>query len=693
MPITNGVWNRGDGIQGWEAKLKNLHVSRARLAVGASAVALMAAMVVSGPATAAEFQAGDVAITTQVTISAGFGVRTQDRDAQLICPQNYAGGGATTCNGDDGNLNFDKGDLVFAPVRAQGEATAQWQNFTFYVRGQAYYDAVYDNGDFSTQGGVAVPGYRDMSGRQSDAASNVSSFDYELMDLWVRGNFDIGDRQLSVKVGQQTIGWGEAAVTPLSLAQVNSFDQSKLRVPGAEIRDAVQAMPAIDISYELGSGLSVEAFYQFEMRKSVTDPQGSFFSTTDIGGKGGVGFGAKGDYDIIPPDATNFFTGNVPLSVPQAKYESNSDGKNWGASVRYYSPELNDTEFGFYFANIQPRSPVPVFYIAEDDKYINTPAEAAANLPTLIGKAVASYAATGKTPAEIAAYQTLLATNASAQGGLIVQENARNSKIVLENPGEVQMIGTSFNTNLDALGISLAGELALQHDLPVLIDGETWATDFSCGLYGAVLTGGSPVPCSAVGLRNQLSTYLGSTTNRPGARVEGYILEDVYTYVLRSIKSFGSTDMLPSLIGANSASLLLEFGGVYINLPDPSVLTMDAGGTGTVGDGSDSDPRASKLSGATEWSGGLTMALSASYPDAIAGVNLTPALRVQTGLFGITPLTGGYTERATAMTFALDADYLLQWKGSIGYTTYFGAGRQNLLNDRDFFQMTLSYSF
>ncbi|PWR24233.1 hypothetical protein DKG74_08945 [Zavarzinia aquatilis] len=655
----------------------------------------MAAALLSNPAAAAEFQAGDVAITTQVTISAGFGIRTQDRDAQLICPQNYAGGSATTCNGDDGNLNFDKGDMVFAPVRAQGEATAQWQNFTFYVRGQAYYDAVYDNGDFSTQGGVAVPGYRDMSGRQSDAASNVSSFDYELMDLWVRGNFDIGDRQLSVKLGQQTIGWGEAAVTPLSLAQVNSSDQSKLRVPGAEIRDAVQAMPAIDISYELGAGLSVEAFYQFDFRKSVTDPQGSFFSTTDIGGKGGVGFGVKGDYDIIPPNATNFATGNVPLSVPQAKFESNSDGKNWGAAVRYYSPELNDTEFGFYFANIQPRSPVPVFYIAEDDKYINTAVEAGTALPGLIAKEVANYAATGKTPAEIAAYQTFLATNAKAQGGLIVQENARNSKIVLENPGEVQMVGASFNTNLDALGISLAGELALQHDLPVLIDGETWATDFSCGLYGAVLTGGVPLPCShpAIGLKNQLSDYLGSTTNRPGARVAGYLLEDVYTYVLRSIKSFGSTDTLPSLIGANSASLLLEFGGVYMDLPDPGVLTMDAGGTGTIGDGSSTDPRASKLSGATEWSGGLTMALSASYPDAILGANLTPALRVQTGLFGITPLTGGYTREATAVTFALDADYLLQWKGSIGYTTYFGAGRQNLLNDRDFFQMTLSYSF
>lgn len=663
--------------------MKNHNAIRARLALGVCAAAM--AVGIGAPASASDFQVGDVAINTQVTISAGFGIRTQDRDARLICPQNYKGSGvgSTTCNGDDGNLNFDKGDLVFAPVRAQAEATATWQNFTAYIRGQAVYDAVYDNGDFATQGGVVVPGYRDMSGRQSDAASNVSSFDYELMDLWVRGNFDIGDRQLSVKVGQQTIGWGEAAVTPLSLAQVNSFDQSKLRVPGAEIRDAIRAMPAIDISYEVAQGLSFEAFYQFDFRPSVTDPQGSFFSTSDIGGKGGVGFGAKGDYDVDAPGATNFATGNVAFSVPKGEYDSNSDGKNWGASLRYYSPELNDTEFGFYFANIQPRSPVPVFYTADDSVFVDN-----ADVVATVTSAVTNFiiANPTATPAQIAAFQAQASSLATAQA---MQTNARNSRIVLENPGQVQMIGTSFNTNLDAIGISLAGELALHHNLPVLIDGETWTTAFLCGVVPTAIS----VPCSAAGLKNQLSTYEGWGTLRPGARVEGYTREDVYTYVLRSLKQFGATDFLPSAIGANSSSLLVEFGGVYVNLPNPGDLTYDAPGTGTPGDGSNTDPRATKYSGATEWSGGVTMALSASYPDAIAGVNLTPALRVQTGLFGMTPLTGGYVEQATAMTFALDADYLLQWKGSIGYTTYFGAGRQNIVNDRDFFQMTLSYSF
>lgn len=566
----------------------------------------------------------------------------------------------------------------------QGEATANWENFTFYVRGQAFYDTVYDNGDFATNGGnpAFVAGYRDLNGRQSDAASNDSAYGYELMDLWVRGRFDIGANELTVKLGQQTISWGEALVTPLSLAQVNSFDQSKLRVPGAEIRDAIQSMPAALVSFDLGGGLNVEAFYQFQFRSSVTDPAGSFFSTTDVGGQGGIGFGAKGDYDETAPDATALALGSVSLSVPKAEYSSNSDGKNWGVAARYFSPELNNTEFGFYFANVQPRSPVPVFYTPDAANFVGVPQIGAAVTAAVTNFVISNP---GATPAQIAAFQTQATALISAQA---VQTNAKNSRIVLENPGDVQMIGLSFNSSVDFLGMSIAGEAALMHNLPVLVDGETYATAFVCGIVPSATS----VSCPGA-YANQLSSYLGLTTNMPGARIAGYTLEDVYTFVFRGIKTFGNSDFPTYAIGANSTSLLMEFGGVYVNLPDDNVLAYDAPGNGTPGDGSWTDPLAGKYEAATDLSVGVTMVVSASYPDALFGANLTPSVRYQTGLSGNTPLTGGYVEHASALTFQLDVDYLLAWKGSVGYTDYFGGGRQNLLNDRDFFQMTFTYSF
>lgn len=651
-------------------------------ALGLGSLALAFGVLGISDAKASNFQIGEVEFNTQVTISAGFGVRTEKRDNRLICAQNYSGPGipSATCNGDDGNLNFDRGDLIYAPVRAQGEIEASWENFTVYARGQAFYDAVYDRGDFSEQGGIY--GYRDLSGKQTDDARHTASHEYELMDLWVRGRFDIGDNQLIVKLGQQSISWGEALFSPLSLVQINALDQAKLRQPGAELRDAVRAMPAALVTFEVGGGLSVEGFYQFEFRPSRSDPAGSFFSTTDVGGRGGTGFGGSQDYDVNLPNAGG-------ISTPMADtYEASHDGDNWGVSARYFSPALNNTEFGLYFANITPRSPVPTFLIADDANFISA-AELPTAAPALVGRAMQNFMAQnpGATPAQQAA---ALAQFSSPAGlvSLATAANAANSRLQLSNPGDLQMLGGSFNTSIDALGISLAGEFVWMHDLPILIDSETYATAFVCGLIPV-----PGAPCGAFGRANQLSSFMNWTSARPGTEVKGYFLEDAYTFQLRGVKQFGSSDLPSALIGASSSSFVAEFGGIYVNLPSSEVLAAEAPGNDAAGNGSNTDPINSKYEPATKLSLGVTAVASASYLDVFSSVNLTPSIRYSTGLYGNSPVTGGFVENASALSFQIDADYLLQWKASIGYTTYFGAGRQNLLLDRDFLSATLTYSF
>ncbi|RJF89611.1 DUF1302 family protein [Oleomonas cavernae] len=600
-------------------------------ALGAGSLAVAFGLLGAGTAQAANFEVGEVTINTQVSISAGFGIRTEGRDGRLICPANLPGvGTSTTCNGDNGNLNFDSGDFVNAPVRVQGEVEASWQNFTVYARGQAFYDYIYDNGDLAFMGGAA--NYRDLAGRQTEAGQNTASHGYEIMDLWVRGKFDIGDNQLIAKIGQQSISWGEALFTPLSFAQVNSFDISKLRQPGAELRDAVRSMPAALLTYEVGSGLSVEAFYQFEFRPTIADASGSFFSTSDIVGQGGTGFGAGQDYDVIFPNVGGF---SSPVYVQD---DENNDGKNYGVAMRYFSPELNNTEFGLYYANITARLPVPTFV----------------------------------TPAVLTASPFV---------------NANNGRLEVTYLEDVKMLGTSFNTSIDALGVSLAGEVAWMHDYPLLIDGESFATAYICALIPA-----PGAPCSAVGFPNQVSTQNGLTAGMPGQRIEGFVRDDIYTFMLRGIKTLGGSDFPTSAIGANSISLIAEFGGVYADLPNEKILAFDVFGNGTPGSGAFTDPLTGKYEAATDFSVGVTAVASASYPDAFAGVNLTPSLRYATGLYGNSPVAAGYIERASALSFQLDADYLLAWRGSIGYTTYFG-GRQNPLNDRDFFSASISYTF
>ncbi len=52
---------------------------------------------------------------------------------------------------------------------------------------------------------------------------------------------------------------------------------------------------------------------------------------------------------------------------------------------------------------------------------------------------------------------------------------------------------------------------------------------------------------------------------------------------------------------------------------------------------------------------------------------------------GITPGPGGnFQEGRRAITLGVSTDYQNKWQADLSYTSFQGAGRHNLLNDRDF---------
>jgi hypothetical protein len=46
-----------------------------------------------------------------------------------------------------------------------------------------------------------------------------------------------------------------------------------------------------------------------------------------------------------------------------------------------------------------------------------------------------------------------------------------------------------------------------------------------------------------------------------------------------------------------------------------------------------------------------------------------------------------------ALTVGLGFQYQINWEWDLSYTRYFGAGRYNLINDRDFVAANIKYSF
>jgi len=134
-------------------------------------------------------------------------------------------------------------------------------------------------------------------------------------------------------------------------------------------------------------------------------------------------------------------------------------------------------------------------------------------------------------------------------------------------------------------------------------------------------------------------------------------------------------------------------------LPAQSVLRLEAPGTFTTGNSvhqtagiqPGTEP-ASAFPTPAAW--GYVLAGRLEYNNAIGAANLIPRFSFAQDVNGISPGPGGnFLEGRKALTLGLGLQYRITWEFDVSYTTLFGAGRYNLLNDRDFVAANIKYSF
>ena len=115
-----------------------------------------------------------------------------------------------------------------------------------------------------------------------------------------------------------------------------------------------------------------------------TDPPGTYFSTNDFVGAGGsrvfLGFGdfsdlgtsfgplaAPAPFGPINVDLVNFPLGPLPqqplfdptfLGVPRGPDDDGSDSGQFGLAMRFFSEQLQGTEFGLYYLKYNSRLPI-----------------------------------------------------------------------------------------------------------------------------------------------------------------------------------------------------------------------------------------------------------------------------------------------------------------------------------------------
>ncbi len=402
---------------------------------GAIALALSAYV---APAMAWTWENGDWKGGIDTTVSYGVSMRLTDADSNLIgksqfnpttfqltVPNQIAQRGRFSVNGDDGDQNYDKHDLFSNAFKITSEFSLNYgENTGAFVRASYFYDFENERRDELTR-----------------LAKEKVGKKMNFLDAFIFHNFDVGGHDASVRFGRQVVSWGESTFIQNGINVINPVDVSKLRVAGSELKEAFLPVNMVTTSFKFSENLSAEALYLLEFNQTEPDPQGTYFSTNDFATLGStyvmLGFGTVPQpvrnpelfYDVCYNPAGNavgFGLSDTGLpaalvgagcaaAVPRLPDRYPSKNGQFGLALHYFSPELNNTEFGLYFLRYHSRLPL-------------------------------------------------------ISGISVTNSNANSGRYFIEYPEGIRMYGASFNTTLDGPGIAVQGEVSYRDNAPLQID-------------------------------------------------------------------------------------------------------------------------------------------------------------------------------------------------------------------------------
>lgn len=597
----------------------------------------------------------------------------------------WDGAGSYSTNGDNGNLNYNAGESFSKLIKGSHELDVRYENLGFFARGMYFYD--FEMVEKSRAYSNPLSGKVNDPCRDDEAKDQVCR-DIRMLDAFVYGDFDLGEMPFSMRVGQQVISWGESTLISHGISEMNPVDISRLKAPGAELKEAFIPFGAVWASLGVTENFNVEMFYQYSWEKTVLPAPGSYFSTNDFAGDGGqynnvqLNFASNPDMDLDSlisnlnvlrgqvlngnvgiADAANAYVGGFPtkITLREAGAENEpEDGGQYGLRLSWYLPELNDTEISLYHMNYHSRRPVFSGITANFTEQ------------ALIGDLL-----TTGVPGGDLGY--LLSNE-------ITEENYTNlqsfSRVELDYIEDIKLYALSFNTAIGTT--SVAGEITYRQDEPLQID---------------------DVELLFAAMPQQLANDLGRTeldgisqmpVFQAGERANGYVLSDTLQAQMTLTHLWG-----PSF-GASQFVTLLEVGAIDISdMPDEDVLRLNGPGTsrngGVVGkeglemalqDGVETNPFP------TAFAWGYRFVAKLDYNDVFAGINMSPKVVFSHDVNGITPdPLFLFVEDRKAMSFGLGFDYQSRWSADLSYNSFFGGvGTTNQMEDRDYVSFNIKYS-
>ena len=667
--------------------MNNNPLRKTRLAMAVAGAAALTSLSIPASAVQLQFDNPDWSGRLDTALSVGALFRTEGQDRMLAANGEVVdmtlNGYGSQINKNDANNNYDTG-LASLVYKITPELDLSWQGrYGMFLRATAFYDQQIMGGGHDggalVESGPNFPSGFTRYATYSDYANNGIGDDFtrdaeryagqraRMLDAYVLGSFDLFDKPLNVRLGQQVINWGEALFMQGGVNTANYFDLNALRLPGSEIKEALLPLDSLYFSYGLTFNATLEAFYQFEWKNSEDAPVGTYFSTHDaFPGKGAdnviidgrvvaLGAGAPGLENAFKAYTDGAYGANygyedTQVTVNRIRDKEAKDNGQFGLAYRYFAEGLNGTEFALYYTRTHARTPV----VGSRINNINT---------------------------------------AGSADPVAVARTIDTTEYQMAYVEEQDMFGASFNTSLGTM--SLAGEVAYRPKRAIINE----VGDNLIQNLARVAANGTPKienftqHCVRAELGG--SCLAGDTDVVPGSLYYFYDEVESYNGSLVSIFNFGptwGTDGLVALVELGVEHVEgLESSGLYYNSTAAILGTeadiLNGNGDGVVEDSETDDYGLDK----TSW--GYRAVLRANYNNIFAGISMAPSIRVAHDVSGNSPIGGNFMEDRKAATLGLDFVYLNNLEVGMSATSFWGAKYSNKLADRNNASVSVKYSF
>jgi hypothetical protein len=702
---------------------------------------------IAWPAAAIEFDLGPVSGVLNTRLTLGAQMRVQKRDERLIAKLALPGqqdlcapddcvsalgdpepnqrlvnarGAFSGVNEDNGNLNYDRGDLSAVLVQLRPRLDLFWGEWQFQASALFFHDLV--NAGFEER--HADTRFQPARSPRNAGVESLFASGVRVGNLLVTRSFALGREELLIKIGNQTLNWGEANLVQFNaLSEINPLDAPVFGFPGAEISQNQLHMPLAVASLSLGTGVTAELHYHLQWRAAKLPASGSLLSFNDVAGGGRYAMLGLGNFNEDPHQqfrpaglAAQISQSQRTLFIPGQGFGAARDSGQFGLRLSYLADWLNNgTELSLHALNYHSRVPVLSVFAAEASCIRD------AGAPGFLAALVACEGFNGP-------------MNPQGREPLPVD----TVQPFLDYVEDIRLFGLSFNTNVGDWALS--GEIAHRpnHPLQILQTDVLFAglgpafpaEDLRVGapsLADAVSLSTLPEPlqASVSALRealaalpagtlftlpgedsavpDQLSAYRGISI-APGQLVRGFERLQTSQLTLTAARVIG-----PNPLGAAQILFAVEAAALQVHdLPGRDRLTLEGAGDrthpspGADGSGSpDGQPDTRRIN-PTQMTGGFGDALSygyrvlarLTYSDLPGRMTLNPTFVFLHDLEGISPAPViNFIEGRRILLASLQADFLEDWSAGLTYQVFTGGGTRHRLRDRDNVSAFLAYTF